>query len=536
LQALGGTIPTQQGLAVLEALELMEGSTLHPRDSRYARHVLTLLERQGQGQVVNRQALLTARTDSQGNTLVEEETHFRLEPEWLLVVLLALVSSGDLVLVLPGNQRVDAGSLHEAIRRPLRDLLTFRHIERPRDLPLASLLVLFRLLGLAEGLMHDPNQREKGVRQLQQAVERELETTVQTQRLVGQGLVLWNSAVLEGAALAEVQRTLADYKTFLESLRPYQTVGKLKNLRLPPEQIEAQAIGRQIQSDLNAFSSLLQDLQPLTAYLSTAQEVLPVGHAFRSKVQAMQSEHLAVLRDPQQRTEVGVRSQLLQELKALKREYAESYVSLHQAARLNTIQDDTKKRLLSHPYLAHLRSLAHITLLPRMQLDTWQNDIGQLQPCFGLNADDLHDTPICPRCSFRPIEERRNEQVEAALMRLETELEQMHQEWLTALRENLHDPIASNGLELLDDAAIRGSIRNFRDGADLPESLSSAWTTAVNEVLEGLEKLTLSQGALLSALGSTPLSCEDFERRVKQFLDEQMRGHDARKVRIVIER
>lgn len=290
-----------------------------------------------------------------------------------------------------------------------------------------------------------------------------------------------------------------------------------------------------MQSDLNAFSALLQDLQPLTAYLSIAQEVLPVGHEFRSRVQVMQSEHLAVLRDPQQRTEVGVRSRLLQELNALKREYAESYVSLHQVARLNTIQDDTKKRLLNHPYLAHLRSLAHITLLPRMQLDTWQNDIGQLQPCFGLNADDLHDTPTCPRCSFRPIEERRNEQVEAALMRLETELEQMHQEWLTALRENLHDPIASNGLDLLDDVAIRGSIRTFRDGADLPDPLPSTWTTAVNEVLEGLERLTLSQGALLSALGSTPLTRKDFERRVKQFLDEQMRGRDERKVRIVME-
>jgi len=50
------------------------------------------------------------------------------------------------------------------------------------------------------------------VRRMQQTVERELERTVQTQHLVGQGLLLWHSAVLEGAVLAEVQRTLADYK------------------------------------------------------------------------------------------------------------------------------------------------------------------------------------------------------------------------------------------------------------------------------------------------------------------------------------
>jgi energy-coupling factor transporter ATP-binding protein EcfA2 len=535
LQALAGPIPTQQGQAVLEALELLEGSTLRPRDSRYAQHVLTLLARQGEGQVVNRTMLLTAQTDAQGNTLAEEDPQFGLEPAWLLVVLLALVASGDIVLALPGNQRVDAGSFGEAVKRPLRDLLAFRHIERPRDLPLAALLALFQTLGLVEGLIRDPNQRDEGVRQMQQTVERELERTVQTQHLVGQGLVLWHSAVLEGAVLAEVQRMLADYKAFLEGLRPFTTVGKLKNLRLDPADITAQAAGRQLQGELHDFAALLRDLQPLTAYLTTAQEVLPAGHEFRTRVQTLQTEQLAVLRDPQRRTEGGVRTRLLNELATRKQDYADLYVALHQAARLNTTQDDRKKHMLNHPQLAHLRTLAHIALLPRTQLDTWQNDIGRLVPCFGLHSGELRDNPICPRCGFRPIEELRSETVEAALARLEHELAQMYDAWLATLRDNLHDPIASEGLELWDDAAIRGSIREFRDGADLPEPLPSGWAPAVNEILGGLERVPIVQDDLLAALGSTPMTREEFERRVKQFLDQQMQGRDVRKVRIVVE-
>jgi hypothetical protein len=249
----------------------------------------------------------------------------------------------------------------------------------------------------------------------------------------------------------------------------------------------------------------------------------------------LQTEQLAVLRDPQRRTEGGVRTRLLNELATRKQDYADLYVALHQAARLNTTQDDRKKHMLNHPQLAHLRTLAHIALLPRTQLDTWQNDIGRLVPCFGLHSGELRDNPICPRCGFRPIEELRSETVEAALARLEHELAQMYDAWLATLRDNLHDPIASEGLELWDDAAIRGSIREFRDGADLPEPLPSGWAPAVNEILGGLERVPIVQDDLLAALGSTPMTREEFERRVKQFLDQQMQGRDVRKVRIVVE-
>lgn len=125
--------------------------------------------------------------------------------------------------------------------------------------------------------------------------------------------------------------------------------------------------------------------------------------------------------------------------------------------------------------------------------------------------------------------------MEATLTRLEHELAQSYDAWLAALRANLNDPIASEGVDLWDNAAIRGSIRAFCDGADLPEPLPQGWTPAVNAILGGLERLTLTGDGLLAALGSTPMTREEFEQWVKQFLDQQMQGRDARKMRIVVE-
>ncbi|HEX9441857.1 MAG TPA: DUF6079 family protein, partial [Roseiflexaceae bacterium] len=535
LQAIAGPIPTQAGSAALDALGLLDGTTLRPRGSRYAGYVIGLLERQGEGQVVNRASLLTPYTDTQGNTLLEEEAHFRIEPEWLLVVLMALVASGDLVLALPAGQRVDAGNLQEWVRRPIRELLLFRHVERPRDLPLAALLSLFQLLGLAEGLIRDANQRADGVQQLQAAVERELEATLQSQQLLNRGLAVWNSAVIEGALLDDAQRTLAGYKEFLERLRPFNTVGKLKNIRLAVEQIEAQAPARALQAELSQFAALVQELQPLATYLLTAQAQLQPGHTWRAQAQTVQQEQLLVLRDPQRRQEVGVRARLLGQLQSLKQDYIAAYLDMHRAARLSAVQDDQKKRLLADARLAQLRALAHISLLPRAQLDALQADLGRLVPCYGLSADDLRSGPECPRCHFHPIEELRAESVEAALARLDAELGALREAWLAVLRQNLADPVASDGLNLLENAAVRGSIRAFRDGGLLPEPVPAEWAAAVNAVLSGLERLTIARDELLAALGSAPLARDDLERRFKQFVDQQLHGRDIRKVRVVIE-
>ena len=531
----GAAIPTQQGQAVLDACDLLQGTSLRPRGSRYADYVNDLLSGRGEGQVVNRAELLQPVVDSQGNTLLEEDMRFRLEPEWLLVILMALVASGDLVLALPGGQRVDSSTLGDAAKRPLRELLLFRHIERPRDLPLAALLEVFQLLGLAEGLIRDPNQREDGVRALQGAVERELDRTVQTQQLVSRGLLLWNSALLEGAVLSEAQRTLDAYKRTLEGLRPFNTVGKLKNLRLTAAEIAAQRPARQLQTELEEFAGLVNDLQPLTAYLTTAQVVLPTEHPFRATVQTAQQTQLATLRDPQQRHATGLRAQLLADLTRLKQTYAAALVSLHREARLSATQDDAKKRLSTDSRLLQLRVLAHISLLPRAQLDAFQADLGRLSPCFGLSVDDLRDSPVCPRCGYRPIEEPTAERVEAALNRLAAELTTLYASWLAALRENLSDPLATDSLALWNDAAMRGSIRAVRDGAPLPDPLPAPWAAAVNTILAGLERLNLGRDDLLAAIGSAPLTRDEIETRLRRFLDTQLHGRDPKRVRIVVE-
>src|SRR5690606_8915566 len=178
-----GSIRTRPGAAVLDALELLDGDKLRPQNSRYAKHILEQLDKKGPGQVLNRSEIIA---DFSG---VEFEPRFRLEPEWVVVILASLIYSGDVTLSLPGK-KIDASNLEELGKVPLEELIKFKHIERPKDLPLGPLQVLFEFLGLPPGLIVNQSTREEGVRQLQEAVDKLLERTVQAQQAIQQELYL----------------------------------------------------------------------------------------------------------------------------------------------------------------------------------------------------------------------------------------------------------------------------------------------------------------------------------------------------------
>ena len=87
---LAGGVKNNLATAVLDGLELLDGDKLKPHNSRYAKVVLEKLEGKPPGQVVNRKELITVKND------VEIESQYQLEPEFLLIVLLALVQNGNI--------------------------------------------------------------------------------------------------------------------------------------------------------------------------------------------------------------------------------------------------------------------------------------------------------------------------------------------------------------------------------------------------------------------------------------------------------
>jgi hypothetical protein len=120
MRAIAGQSRTKQATVVLDALELLDGERLDPYHSKYAKHILNILKKKRHGQVMGRSELIQ---EVYGVKCFALDKSYRLEPEWAVVVLAALVY-GDLVLLIP-SKKFDATKLPQLSAMIIDELAHF---------------------------------------------------------------------------------------------------------------------------------------------------------------------------------------------------------------------------------------------------------------------------------------------------------------------------------------------------------------------------------------------------------------------------
>lgn len=528
---LAGNLKTQQGGAVLDALGLFDNQNhIRVHNSRYATHFLTQLTAKGEGQVLNRAEIITGPFDA------EYDLRFKLEPEWVVVTLLAMVYSGDITLALPGRT-LDSSNLEDAVKLNLDDLASFKFIRPPKGIPVAALTELFELLGLPPGQVKDTNQHQTAVEQLAKQVAGDLNQLVLVRQKAQDGLPLWEANVLEGPAKAELLRQLDAHKSFLESLQAYNQPGKLRNFRYSAAEVQAQAEPRRMWRQVQTLAELVAALQPLTAYLGVALAVLPPHHEWSQRAKTLQQEQLAHLRHPANWSQPTLRATLAGALERLKADYIELYLNLHRRSRLTPLEDDRKKRLLNDPRRQQLTALANLQFLPVASLQKWEQKLIELRPCFALGESDLKERPFCDHCQYRPVaEEPPAQSLDETLAELEEELGRLHAAWTGALLTTLAQETPQQTIELMTPAQ-RQHLTRFLEQRALPEKISAEFSLALTEALGGLQKISVPPEDILLALteGGTPCTVQELQRRFNKFVTVLTSGGDPNKVRIVIE-
>ncbi len=533
LRAIAGQNRTKQATAVLDALELLDGERLDPYRSKYAEYILEILKKKGHGQVVNRSELIQ---EVYGVEYFAPDKGYRLELEWAIVVLAALVYSGDLVLSIPGK-KFDATGLSQLAATSISELVYFKHIERPKDWNLPALKALFELLGLTPGMVQLITQgKEEPVQQLQKAISEVVEKLVLVQQSLQSGLLFWGKNLFTEEEAAQLRERLDQTKTFLESLQAYSSPGKLKNFRYDVQEVKRHEEGFWALLEIESLQELVSDLGPVAAYLSTAEAVLPTEHEWVERMKTTRDAVLAQVSDPAQRTSSAFRQQTLRKLTDLKKSYMQTYIDMHTRARLGVNEDKRKAHLLKDERLEILKKLATIDLMPRQQLTDFQNRLASLKSCFALTEQDLIAAPVCPHCGFRPGTEGVGVSAVTVLNQLDTELDKLIDDWTQTLLANLEDPTTRSNLELLKPEP-RKLVDAFLKERKLPDELNQDFICALNEVLSGLVKVAVKTEDLRAALlkGGSPVTPEEMKKRFEEYLNELTKGHELGKVRIVLE-
>ena len=532
LRMLSGSTRTVQAEKVLDALELLDGERIAPTESRYARHVLDRLTSKGRGQVLNRGELFQ---EVAGVEYMAPDK-YRLEPEWVVVVLTAMVHSGHVVLSIPGK-KFDATGLKELAETSVSDLCDFKHLERPKDWDLPALKAVFDILGLTPGLAQLVTQgKDEPVQQLQTKVSETLNALVLTTRSLDEGLHFWGRPLLDEVEYRELKERFERAKEFLEALQVYSTPGRLKNLRHTEDEVLARGRDLKALPEVQRLREAVADIEPETSYLKAAEAVLPREHDWIRKVGALRDAIAESLSNRAGAEPAEVLAGARKELRSLKDEYVREYLKLHLRARLGVDEDKRKKRLSKDPNLGLLNRLATIDLMPVEHLRAFQDRLGTLKSCFALTEKDLRSSPECPHCGFRPAVETELPPAAQALEAMEEQLERLLGDWTRTLLENLGDPTTRSQLELLKPGA-RKKIETFLESKDLPDPVNEEFIHALREVLRGLMKVSVTTDELRDALlsGGAPAAPGELRKRFERFLEAKTRGKEPDKVRVVIE-
>lgn len=532
LRWMKGPTKTQQATAVLDALDLLDADRLHPSGSRYAKQILALLQRKGHGQVLNRTELIQ---DVLGVEYMAPE-QYRLEPEWTVVLLAALVYSGDLVLAIPGA-KFDANTLDTLATAPIDRLVDFKHIEQPKEWNLPAIRALFELLGLTPGMAQLVTQgKEPPLQEFQKKVGDTVERLVLAQQQLQGGFPFCGRRLLSEQEQEEFRARLEAAKIFLESLQAYSSPGKLKNFRHDVTDVTSQKAGLETLREVASLQELITELTPTANYLAQAEMVMPGEHSWVSRLREARDMLLTQIHTSSRRSDAAVRRQMLQVLGDLKKAYISEYIGLHTRARLGVNDDARKAALLRDERLEQLRKLAAIDLMPASQLTEYQNRLAALKSCFTLTEQELQAAPVCPHCGFKPVSEQPGAPASCLLAALDDELDDLLASWTMTLLSNLEDPTTQGNLALLKPERRR-LLDRFLKCRCLSDVLDHDFVHAVGEVLSGLTKVVVTTEALRVALlaGGSPVSPSEMKKRFEDYLDELSKGRDPSKVRVVLE-
>ena len=533
LRLLAQGAKTADAGVILDALELMDGDRIDSNCSRYAKEILERLKEKGHSQVLNRQELLSGSNDVEYFVPAK----YRLEPDLLLAVLATLVYSGDVVLSIAGD-KIDSGKLSQLVDRPLDDLLQFKHIEAPKEINVAVLKSLFEFFGSPSGWAQKAVQGDAdSIRELQEKNGKLLERMLKAGSDMQQGkLNFWGQNLLRDEEQKDWHRRLNSLKQFSESLAPYNTVGKLKNLRISQEDIAIQKNNFDVLTSVEKLIDIVVELGSTAGYLSQAEMILPTEHEWIKQTSDTRKTLLEKL--SQDRT-VENSAEYKNTLNQLKKSYITAYIASHTKARLGVSEEQSRNMLRKDLRLTNLRTLAGVEMINVSQLTGFEDALNSLKSCTSLEESTLNVSATCPHCQFRPSVDQLQLSMPAAntLKILDENLNEIVENWQQTLLENLEDPFTQASLELLPDSN-RKLINNFLNARVLPDVVTVEFVSAVQQALTGLEKVVISSTEIKNSLlqGGSPATIDELRKRFEVLLNERCKGkEDPKKLRFIIE-
>ncbi|WP_078596332.1 DUF6079 family protein [Evansella clarkii] len=519
-----------QGEAILDGLVLLD-QTGNPttRNSGYAKWVVDLLNDKEKGQVLNQNELIEVINTVQGTPDQRVTKKFKMEPELLVVVIGALIQSGEIVVTI-GGKTYEAMNFSEFVQLPIEEITYFSHIKKPSGLPI---LEIQELINIFEGFkvdFSDPDLVERGIKQIISKASEETNRTVEMLNNFNTKFQKWDGPLFNAEETEAYKSELNSLNEFLQGIKVYNTRAKMVNLKYGLERIEAEKQHLKTLNKLENLQKRVVEYTKIADYLTKARYIVSPSKDWINEVDiALDNLSVALKNDENCSNEIA-------ELERLKREYINHYLQLHQDSRLNATENRKKASLLQDNRYEAINMLAtKIELFKSSNVfDQWREKIKSLKDCYYLTAEGLEHQPECTNCHFNPREELNRDKI--SLEDLEEELEIILTRWTETLLTNFNDPEVKESIELLDDRQ-KLLIISFIDQKQFNLPISIELINAINIVLKGIHQERIDIEQLIKVVGDgNPITVQEAKGNFEKLLRAMVGHNDENRVRITVKK
>lgn len=514
-----------QGKGIISGLVLSDnqGRVTDESVSRsgYAQWITGLLADKGNGQVINNNEMFDDNA-IKGVTDRRLSKEFKLEPELVIVLIVALVKTGKAELSVNGVN-YNALNFAELVKQPVDSLLSFTYLKQPTGLPVNVVSALFKMYDVTLPNF-DETYLVPAIRELHGKLSDAVQSVVLTEQQIKTGFTVGNREVLDAHKQRVDLDSLKQYKVFIETVLRYDTSAKMKNLTITLADVDSQIKNKQLIDDLKKLKNDVDDVNSLVSYVDQAQGVVGYESEWSIKASNKVDELTNALSDGK-----SFRSEK-QALNSLKTAYIDMYFDAHEKHRLNATEEMRKNELQQSATYKQLNLLSRkIMILPAGQLNDWRQEVQELKACYSLTKSDLEINPICKHCQFNLIDMGNNPKL--ILDEANDKLNGLIEQWTAVLVSNLETEDVKTNRKLLssDEEAM---ISAFVAANKLDEILPTNFVEVVNSLFSGLEEVHISIDDIKKALGNgAPVSLDKLENQLKQLLNELTIGKDKDKVR-----
>jgi|LSQX01.1.fsa_nt_gb DNA-binding transcriptional ArsR family regulator len=521
---------TQDGANLLDSFGLLERDRINPERSMYASYFIKKMNSLPSGAVLNASDIFENPYED-----VFYDREFKLNREWIVLILAALIYSGHVIVVAGNNVHYDASNLEEMASANFSDLYNFRHVGKPRTPALAELKKLFNILALPEGLIINPSTWEEAVSRLLERIKHILDKALATKELLNENFALWGEFLIPDNIMKDYINKIDLLKNFGNSIiSRFNTPAKLRNFDYTVQQLEEVADGIETIEIVEKYKAFKDNCSANVEYFSKVELILD-DEKWLEKIRREKQEFLKI-RDLIKDLPDDLAFEFNNRLSKLKEDYITYYVELHNRCRLDLSGSKRKGELMQSRMLANLKKLSKIEgILDTGKLDKLIDDeLASLKVCYELSSIELKQNHICMHCFFKPADKERP--VIGMLEAIEEGLEQLEEEWTRIILDSIKDPLVVKDIQYLE-ISQRRMIEEFLSKRKLPDVVDDSFVEAVNILLKGLDKVEVSISDLAEVMASWgPCTVDDMTKRFDNLVKEWSKGRDKNKLRIIIKK